>query len=421
MLSTTGVQVTAANPIRIRTFYPADPLGTVPGGVDTFLRGLVKWAPPDLVFSVVGMSTDVAQRPLGQWTRCATGLRPFDFFPVVKVQDAGRRTRLPLSLRYTAALLRYLSAVRDDFDVFEFHRVEPALVFLRDPRPKNAFFHQDMGVIRRERKADILWRYLPRLYFGVERRVVAGLDSAWCVRDEGVKAMQARYPAQAARIRFVPTWVDPEVFGPPDTARRDRLRAEWSGALGLASDAIWVISVGRLDTQKDPDLMLAAVARLVAEGRNVQWLVVGDGVLRPRLERDVQQAGLGAHVRWAGLRSPAEIAGILQACDVYALSSAYEGMPMALLEALGSGLPVATTDVGEVRRVVHSGINGAIAANRSVDAFSECLRQVIDRAALWRGEPAVRAVAPYHPKLVLGPVYDGYREMGARWRAAQHR
>jgi glycosyltransferase involved in cell wall biosynthesis len=407
--------------IHIRAFYPADPLGTVPGGVDTFLRGLVKWAPEDLAFSIVGMSTDTAQRPIGQWTRWRTGTQFFDFFPVVAVRDPGRRSRVPLSLRYTAGLVRYLRHVRSEFDVFEFHRVEPAIVFIGDPRPKNAFFHQDMGVIRRERNADILWRYLPGLYFAVERHVVAGFSSAWCVRDEGVRAMRARYPSKADLIRFVPTWVDPELFSPPTADRRAQLRTECSRAFALDSTSVWVVSVGRLDTQKDPQLLLSAVGRLVAEGHDVQWLAVGDGVLRPQLEREVQRAGLGARVRWAGLRTPAEIAVILQAADVFALSSAYEGMPMAMLEALRSGLPVATTDVGEVRRVVQHGINGSIATERSIDAFAACLRDVVEHAREWRGEPAVKAVKCFLPKLVLTGVYDHYRDLGARWRAQQHR
>jgi hypothetical protein len=83
---------------RVRCFYPADPAGIVPGGVDTFIRGLIKWAPEDIEFSLVGMTTDDVARPAGRWTRCDLGRRQFDFFPVVKVADAGTRARLPLSL-----------------------------------------------------------------------------------------------------------------------------------------------------------------------------------------------------------------------------------------------------------------------------------------------------------------------------------
>ena len=112
-------------PVHVRAFYPADPVGVVPGGVDTFLRGILKYAPDDLRFSLVGMTTDESARPRGQWTRCRAGTREFDFFPVVGVADAGQRTRIPLSLRYTAATALKLRELRAGFDVFEFHRIEP--------------------------------------------------------------------------------------------------------------------------------------------------------------------------------------------------------------------------------------------------------------------------------------------------------
>lgn len=400
-------------PIRVRAFYPADPLGIVPGGVDTFLRGILKFAPPDLHFSLVGMSTDVSARPVGRWTRCRIGPRQFDFFPVVRVANAGQRTKVPLSLRFTAGTLRHFSTVSRDFDVFEFHRVEPALLFLGDRRPKNAFLHQDMAVIRSD-KADILWRHLPGLYFRIEGAVVRALSSAWCVRQEGVQALRERFPAQAEVIRFVPTWVDTDVFSEPDEAGRQRLRAETAQAVGVPLESAWVISVGRLDRQKDPELLFAAFARLVAEGRDLIWLAVGDGALKPGLQRLVEEAGLRSRVRFVGLQSPASIARLLAASDVFALSSAYEGMPMAVLEALGTGLPVATTDVGEVRRVVKPGWNGAISAGHEAEAFAACMAQVLSGADHLRGKPAVEAIGPYQPERVLAPIYENYRRLGGK-------
>lgn len=403
-------------PVHVRAFYPADPAGVVPGGVDTFLRGILKYAPDDLRFSLVGMTTDDTARPLGRWTRCQLGEREFDFFPVVRVVAAGQRTRIPLSLRYTTATALRLDELSKDFDVFEYHRIEPALLFLRDVRPKNAFFHQDMAVIRSD-KADIVWRHLPGLYFSIEQRVVNALSSAWCVRQEGVRAMHERYPAQANNIRFVPTWVDTAVFSPLAHAPRLALRQRLGAELKVDTGAAWVISVGRLDRQKDPELLLAAIARLAAQGIDLAWLVVGDGMLRATLERQVAEAGLKARVHFLGLRTPAQIAGLLQVADAFALSSAYEGMPMAALEALGSGLPVATTDVGEVRQVVQPGINGEISVDRSVENFAACLATVLARRESYRGTPAVKATNPFQPLKVLAPIFENYRQLGFQQRS----
>jgi glycosyltransferase involved in cell wall biosynthesis len=400
-------------PIRVRIFYPADPIGIVPGGVDTFLRGILKYAPDDLRFSLVGMTTDEAARPKGRWTQCHLGQRDFDFFPVVSVDSAGKRTRIPLSLSYTVATALRLRELRADFDVFEFHRIEPMLLFLRDARPKNAFFHQDMAVIR-SKQADILWRRMPGVYFSIERQAMRSLSSAWCVRQAGVQAMQTRYPNRADTIRFVPTWVDTQVFSPATCADRAALRERLARELRIDSASQWVISVGRLDSQKDPKLMLDAVARLVSQGTNVTWIVVGDGVLRSDLEKAAALAGLESRIKFLGLKSAAQIAELMRSADVFGLSSAYEGMPMAALEALGSGVPVATTDVGEVRQVVMPGVNGAIADERNVDSFAACLAEVLANSHRYRGDPAIKAIQPFQPARVLAPVFDNYRRLGCR-------
>lgn len=399
---------------RIRTFYPADPAGIVPGGVDTFIRGLIKWAPEDIEFSLVGMTTDESARPLGRWTRCDLGRRQFDFFPVVKVAEAGGRSRIPLSLRFSWGAYQHRKACASDFDVYEFHRVEPALLYLKDARPKNAFFHQDMAVIRTEQKADILWSRLPAIYFALETRVMRSLSSAWCVREQGAESLRARYPFLAGHIHFTPTWVDTEVFFPLPTEARRQLRAETEAAFDLESAAFRIVTVGRLDTQKDPDLLLSAVGMLVAEGANIELLFIGDGVLRDKLAQRVVDEGLTRRVRFLGLRSAAEIARTLQAADCFALSSAYEGMPMALLEALGAGVPVVTTPVGEVARVVTNGVNGEITQDRTLASFAQGLDQLRRNAAQYTVEQCTRSVEPFTPSRVLTPVYENYRALGRR-------
>ena len=405
-------------PIRVRVFYPADPVGVVPGGIDTFLRGLIKHAPDDLEFSLVGMSTDPVARPLGRWTRCPIGDRHFDCFPVVAQADAGGRGTLPLSLRYTLGLRRHRDRLHGGFDVFDFHRVEPSLLFTADARPKNFYFHNDPQMLRLA-ASDNLWKHAPGFYEGLERRALAGLSSGWCVRETGVRALRTRYPELADKVRFLPTWVDPDVFSPPGPGRRRILRHGQALAQDLSLDQPWLISVGRLDTQKDPLRMLDALIELRQHGLYPHWLVVGDGVLRVEMQRKVVAAGLASQVRFLGLLPPAEIAEWLRGSDVYVLSSAYEGMPMALLEALGCGLPAVVTDVGEVRRVVQHGLNGAIVQGDDAHALACALVQVVADGPQMAGAPAVAAVADYRPTDVLAPAYAKYRELGAGVRSVR--
>lgn len=395
----------------VRIFYPADPAGVVPGGIDTFIRGLIKWAPEELEFSLIGMSTDPKARPVGHWTPCHAGHRQYAFFPVVDVADAGTRGKVPLSLRYTAGAWQHRARLRSDFDVYDFHRPEPSLLYLADPRPKNAYFHQDPKTID-SAASDNLWRKLPAAYEKLEAQAVNQLSSAWCVRDSGVITLRQRYPQLAERVRFIPTWVDAEVFHPVSPAQRQALREAFAAEFNLPLQARWISFVGRLDTQKNPGLLLEAFARTVAPdarglATHAVLLLVGNGVLRAELEARARALGLQQRVRFLGLQAQDTIARLLQAADLFALSSAYEGMPMALLEALGCGTPAVVTDVGEVRRVVFDGVNGVVVQRHDVAAFAAGLAKGLAAAPHWR-HAALQAVAEYQPAQVLAPVYENY-------------
>lgn len=393
--------------------YPADPTGIVPGGIDTFIRGIAKCAPPDIDVRLVGITTDPAARPVGRWTRCTVGARSFDIYPVLAVGAAGTRGRLPLSVRFTAAVARHRAAA--DGDILEFHRLEPALLFRGDRRPRNAFVHQNMKQLR-NRKSDILWSRWPALYYRLEDLLMPSFDSVFVVSEEAVDWYRERYPALASRFRFTPTWVDPDDFRPPTAAERDHARRRLLGEFGWPPDAEVLLSVGRLDQQKDPLLLADAFGLAAASRPALRLLYVGDGVLRPALEQRLGALGLGARARVAGLRGMREIAGLLRATDLFVLASAYEGMPMSVLEALGSGVPVVTTDVGEVRRVVRDGVSGTVVAVRTPQALAGAITDVLGRRAAMAGPPCQQAAAPFAPARVLEPVYANYRRIVAEAR-----
>lgn len=400
--------------VRVRTFYPADPLGVVPGGIDTFIRGILKWAPSDIQFSLVGMTTEPKKRPVGQWTRCNLGRREFDFFPVISVRNPGARSRIPLSLRFTLQTARYWKLLINGFDVFELHRIEPMLPFRNDPRPKNAFFHQEILKLG-SKNSDIAWRHFPKVYLWLEDALMPCLSSLYCIRQEGVQIFQDRFPRIGSSIRYLPTWVDIEVFFPAASNEgRVNFRRALRTQCGFDLSSRIVVTVGRLDKSKDPQLLLDSVARLAAQDPTIALAYVGDGILRAGLESRVNELGLFKRVSFLGLRAPAEVANILRGADVFALSSAYEGMPMALMEGLGCGLPAVSTDVGEVRKVIASGRNGIIVRDRSPEEFSEGLRTVLDSLEMLSGEPCVSAIRPYQPATVLTAVYENYRILHER-------
>jgi len=396
--------------VRVRIFYQTDPAGTVAGGIDTFIRGILRWVPPDIEMSVVGVTFDPLARPPGKWTECSIGRRSFRFFPVHAVADASRQSRIPLSLSYTLAMVRHFSQVRGGFDVMDFHRIEPAALFLADARPRNAFFHQNMQVLH-DPKADIRWKHFPPLYFMLERMIVPRFARVYCVKEDAVTAYRSRYPARAERFQFIPTWMDPEIYAPASPEERNVLRSRLQAAFGIPRDVKVIVTVGRHDPQKDPGLLVRAFGEVSQRRPDVHLLLIGDGVLREDLEARVAGLRLQGKVTFAGLRPTSQVADLLRSADLFALSSAYEGMPMSLLEAMGCGIPVVSTDVGEVRRVIRPGVNGEIASARSEAELASALSSCLDRLPMYTGRPALEAVSRYVPEIVLAPVFENYRKL----------
>ena len=84
---------------------------------------------------------------------------------------------------------------------------------------------------------------------------------------------------------------------------------------------------------------------------------------------------------------------------------------MCVLEALGTGLPVVTTDVGEVGRAVKSGINGSVVTERTGSGMADGIAACLTRLASLSGKPCSDSVAEYVPERVLAPVFQSYRAL----------
>jgi glycosyltransferase involved in cell wall biosynthesis len=391
--------------------YPADPTGVVAGGIDTFIRGIAKYAPADITVKVVGVTTDPVARPVGRWTTCPVGRTKFDMFPVLALASAGTRSRVPLSVRFTASVARHRQAVNGD--VLEFHRLEPAILFASDRRAKNGFVHQNMKELR-NRKSDILWSRLPWLYYRLEDWLLPKFDSVYVVREDAVAWYQQRFLRIREQFRFTPTWVDPEDFRLPSDNERHAARLRMQSEFGISENAELLLSVGRLDSQKDPLLLADAFRLLLQERPEARLIYIGDGTLRYDLAERLRRFGLTDKAFLAGLRSMPEIARMLWAADLFVLTSAYEGMPMSVLEALGSGVPVVTTDVGEVRRVVLPGKSGTVVPIRTPEALASALSTTLAARRNYAGQPCLDAAAPFSPARVLEPIYENYRRIAAR-------
>jgi len=154
------------------------------------------------------------------------------------------------------------------------------------------------------------------------------------------------------------------------------------GALDLPEGALVVSTVGRLTAIKQYDLFLDVMQRVAQAHPSVVALLAGDGELRGTLEAQATALGIRDRVRFLGWRR--DLAAIYGATDVFLLTSRNEGTPVALIEAMASGVPGVSTDVGGVKDVIDSPEVGVLAPSGDATALAAGVAALL-------ADPAARA------------------------------
>jgi glycosyltransferase involved in cell wall biosynthesis len=168
----------------------------------------------------------------------------------------------------------------------------------------------------------------------------------------------------APREKFTTVYSGMEVEPFLDSARhRDRVRRE----LGFGPGHVVVGKVARLFHLKGHEYLVRAAEQVVRQVPAARFLLVGDGILRERLRRQIAEAGLEGHFTLAGLVPPERIPELLAATDLVVHLSLREGLARVLPQALIAGRPVVSYDVDGAREVVIPGGTGFLAPPKSVD------------------------------------------------------
>ncbi len=148
----------------------------------------------------------------------------------------------------------------------------------------------------------------------------------------------------------------------------------WKRAHGFSADDRFVVSVARLDRQKNPLGLIDAFHRGVGNDRSWRLLLAGKGSLEADAAALAARLGIADRVHFLGLCNDVE--ELLAACDIFALASDWEGMPVAVMEAMAAGLPVAAAAAGGVCELVEHAKTGLLAPVGDVSALAAALAEL---------------------------------------------
>jgi glycosyltransferase involved in cell wall biosynthesis len=233
-------------------------------------------------------------------------------------------------------------------------------------------------------------------------RVLVGSTQVWqdVRRYDGVPA---------SRLRLMPYGIPLDGLNPPLS------RAEAREQLGLSANELVIGAVGRLEEQKGHTYLLASLPELRPEIPQLTVLLVGEGRRQEDLRRQVRDLGLEHTVRFLGTRR--DLPEIYRALDLFVQPSLWEGLPLALLKAMGAGLPVVATRVSGSREAVLDGVNGRLVEPGDPKGLARAILELQRHPETRRrlGEAARRTVAEkYSLDAMLRRLEELYLELCRR-------
>jgi glycosyltransferase involved in cell wall biosynthesis len=221
-------------------------------------------------------------------------------------------------------------------------------------------------------------------------------------------ATQARRDrdVEARKLTTIENGIDLGRFAPSE-----ELRAAVRTELGLPPHAYVVGTVGRLVREKNQRALVTAMAPLLSS--TVRLIIVGDGPERAALQRAVADLGERApFVQLLGGRG--DVPRLYAAFDVFTLSSDSEGLPLVIVEAMASGLPVVSTAVGGIPAIVVENVTGALVPPCDPDTLSARLGQLAASPTLglkWGTEGRRRALSRYSADRMVDDYFAVYERI----------
>ena len=207
-----------------------------------------------------------------------------------------------------------------------------------------------------------------------------------------------RLAQKAADARFVACITDharSQVMGLVDSRHWQKLRVVHCGVdlesyeivdRGEREQATEILTVGRAVPAKGQALLIEAVAELTARGVEARLVVVGDGPQLEELRALAARLGVADRVEFPGAVGQGEIRAHYARADVFAMASFAEGLPVVLMEAMATGLPVVASRITGVPELVQPGENGLLVAPGRADELADALAELLGAPAARRAE-----------------------------------
>ena len=235
------------------------------------------------------------------------------------------------------------------------------------------------------------------LYYTAEKFCAHFTDVLITINKEDYVLAQKKMKAKC--VKYVPgVGIDIEKFSHPAVDKAAKRRE-----LGIPEDAVLLLSVGELNNNKNHETVIRAIADI-----DVYYIIAGNGDMREYLENLIFSLGLGARVKLLGFRG--DVKELYETADIFVFPSFREGLPVALMEAMASGLPCVVSNIRGNNDLLENTEGGFLCNPRNVSEFTDRLNHLISDPSLWEkmGQNNLRAIQEFRMDRVVNEMRSIY-------------
>ena len=364
------------------------------GGITTYCKNLIGILPKYFDLKLVGLTTS-DKYEIGKWHRLdgPLGGKPIEFLPIMKITfEEFENRKIPLKVQFAYQLLMNLSKLREmDPCTYLTHDIELTVpLFLLHPRPDVYTIRHGIGEFVNQEHGQKYFKnpIIAKAYLALEDWILRRVRGTIVVSQDGFDYYTQKYPTRKSAFKLVASGVDTGFFH------------EIIELKPLDGRNPVVFTACRLEPEKGLDLLIHAFKELLTIRPDARMVIAGSGSQEQNLRNLTGSLGLDDNIDFVGALTRSELLIQYNKSSVFAVTSEWEGMPLAVLEALACGLPVVSTDVGYINTAVHPGETGYLCPDRDPVHFAQILANVISDPGVFRMNSL--KVAQEHSLVTMG-------------------
>ncbi len=362
-----------------------DPCTTKPGGTRSYILSLIRFLEKnDINTELIGVKYNANQRADNS----------YKFIPIVYSEKIS-------SYKFLAyLLLKCINLNIPESAIIHTHRPDdmfPFVLFFRKNKKICTLHGIPLKAIQSKKGY-----LIGAIYKHIEKYTLKRINKIISVDEETKRYYIRQYPWISDKITVIPVGVDTCLFRQID---KSTIRKKY---LLNIEDRI-IIYIGRMENEKNINLLLKAFKQVKEKIKNCKLILVGNGRKEKELKNFSKELGL-KDVTFMETMNHLKIPEILNCADVFALCSIYEGMPTVVIESLACGVPVVSTKVGDVHKVVKDGVTGYIVNLRNEEEICDKLIRILQNCDLLRLN-CIRIADEYSWEKVANRIIEVYDEI----------